>query len=95
MALEFEIRSRGRGYACFERLPRGGGKSDAYPAEEVILEGVGSLREVLLGGLSCPVGEDVQNEGEVEFLSVQCSFEGMLSCSCFVTEAKWESSAIF
>ncbi|KAI4149218.1 MAG: hypothetical protein L6R39_002551 [Caloplaca ligustica] len=51
---------------AFERSPPGGGKSDAYTAEEVELEGVGSLHEVLLGGWGCPIGEMFDLEGLAE-----------------------------
>lgn len=48
----------------FERSPVGGGKSDAYRVEEVMLEGgLGSLHEVLLGGWGCPIGEMFDLEG--------------------------------
>ena len=51
----------------FERSPVGGGKSEAYRAEEVSLRGVGSLHEVLLGGWGCPIGEmfDLEELAEV------------------------------
>lgn len=59
----------------FERSPVGGGKSEAYRAEEVGLRGVGSLHEVLLGGWGCPIGEMFDLEGLAEV----CRREGRWS----------------
>ncbi|KAL9100907.1 MAG: hypothetical protein Q9163_003767 [Psora crenata] len=59
----------------FERSPLGGGINDAYKAEEVRLEGVGSLHEVLLGGWGCPIGEQF----DLEKLADMCKKEGRWS----------------
>ncbi|CAO1598052.1 hypothetical protein XANCAGTX0491_001827 [Xanthoria calcicola] len=60
---------------AFERSPPGGGKSDAYPAEEVGLEGACCLHEVLLGGWGCPIGEMF----DLEALAEMCKKEARWS----------------
>lgn len=73
----------------FERSPVGGGKSDAYRAEEVTLEGVGSLHEVLLGGWGCPIGEMF----DLERLREMCQLTGRWTF--FVSSVPLKVSGIF
>ncbi|KAI4116332.1 MAG: hypothetical protein LQ345_003229 [Seirophora villosa] len=64
---------------AFERSPPGGGKSDAYPAEEATLQGVGSLHEVLLGGWGCPIGEMFDLEALAELCKKEARWSFFVS----------------